>query len=193
MKFANYQFEAHEKNNLGDNMQIIAIDYIYEKMGIDPEDIVYIDKNSLSSYEGEYVILPVNMPLIDYQPNGICGWFSNKIIPVFFGLTLVKDTLLPNEVMYYKKYEPIGCRDERTLETLRKYGIESYLNGCITVTLPLRKLNPQKQNKVFIVDVSDKLLKYIPSKIKEDAEYLTHLYTANTGGGWGITRNKKCS
>ena len=45
MKFANYKFNARGVNNLGDNMQLIAIDSIYERMGIPKEDIIYIDKN----------------------------------------------------------------------------------------------------------------------------------------------------
>ena len=32
MKFANYKFNARGINNLGDQMQIIAIDKIYQKM-----------------------------------------------------------------------------------------------------------------------------------------------------------------
>jgi len=75
MKFANYTFNARGVNNLGDNMQIIAIDTIYENMGIPKEEIVYIDKNETGSYQGEYVILPVTMPLVDYTEGGISGRF----------------------------------------------------------------------------------------------------------------------
>lgn len=178
MKFANYKFNGASMNNIGDNMQIIAVDYLYSQMGINKEDIVYIDKNDLPTYNGEYVILPVNMPLIDYRPGGICGWFSPKIIPAFLGLTLAKDTLLKEEVEYYKRFEPIGCRDERTMQTLRAYGIMAYLNGCITAALPKREIN-EKQNKIFIVDVSDKLMEYIPEEIKKEAVYVTHFYPGN--------------
>lgn len=34
MKFANYIFDARGANNLVDNMQLIAIDYIYKKIGL---------------------------------------------------------------------------------------------------------------------------------------------------------------
>ena len=124
MKYANYKFDARGVNNLGDNMQLIAIDSIYERMGIPKKDIIYIDKNETSTYKGEYVVLPVTMPLIDYTEGGICGRFSNYIIPVFLGLTLAKDSLMPQEVEYYNRFEPIGCRDERTMNTLRKYSVQ---------------------------------------------------------------------
>ena len=174
MKFANYSFNAKGVNNLGDNMQIIAIDEIYRSMGIKSSDIVYIPTDKLDSYSGEYVILPVTMPLIDYREGGIAGRFSERIIPVFLGFTMVKDSLEPGEIAYFKCFEPIGCRDERTLHTLRKYHIDCYLHGCITLTLPSRQ-KTQKANKVFIVDVDASLISSIPDNLKENAEIRTHL------------------
>ncbi|MBE6968542.1 MAG: polysaccharide pyruvyl transferase family protein [Ruminococcaceae bacterium] len=174
MKFANYHFQARGVNNLGDNMQILAIDHIYEQMGIDLKDVVYIDTNELSTYKGEYVILPVTMPLVDYREGGIAGRFSPYIIPVFLGLTMVKETLEDVEVAYYKKYEPIGCRDERTLNTLRRYQIRCYLHGCITITLPKRESEPER-GEVFLVDVDPKLAERIPASLRENAQIRTHL------------------
>lgn len=174
MKFANYRFQARGVNNLGDNMQIVAIDNIYKQMGIDQKDIVYIDTNDLATYKGEYVILPVSMPLVDYRENGIAGRFSPYIIPVFLGLTMVKETLEPAEVAYYKKYEPIGCRDERALNTLRKYHIQSYLHGCITITLPKRE-SVENAKDVYIVDVHPKMMERIPAHLRENAQIRTHL------------------
>ena len=176
MKFANYRFQARGVNNLGDNMQIVAIDHIYTQMGIDLKDVVYIDTNELATYRGEYVILPVTMPLVDYREGGISGRFSPYIIPVFLGLTMVKETLDPVEVAYYKKYEPIGCRDERTLNTLRKYQIRCYLHGCITVTLPRRE-SDENARDVFIVDVHPKMQELIPDHLRKDAKFRTHLRT----------------
>ena len=174
MKFANYRFNARSVNNLGDNMQLITIDFIYERMGISKEEIVYIDKNEISNYKGEYVILPVTMPLVDYVEGGISGRFSPYIIPVFLGLTIASDRLLPEEIDYYRQFEPVGCRDERTMNTLRKYGIRTYLHGCITATLPLRVTEGKKFNKVFLVDVDPEVLPYIPDVLKKDSEQLTH-------------------
>ncbi|WP_319475409.1 polysaccharide pyruvyl transferase family protein [Marispirochaeta aestuarii] len=177
MKFANYLFNARGVNNLGDNMQLIAIDNIYRKMGINLNDVVYIDKNKLAEYAGEYVVLPVTMPLVDYVEGGISGRFSDYIIPVFLGLTMVKDELIPAEIEYYRKYVPIGCRDERTLTTMRNYGIESYLHGCITATLSKRDSKRPTGNKVFIVGVSQDLMHVIPAELKENAVFLTHLHS----------------
>lgn len=173
MKFANYSFKARQENNLGDNLQTIAIDYLYQKMEIDSSQIVYINTQDLDTYCGEYVVLPVSMPLVDYREGGISKRFSNHILPVFLGYTTVKDTLSEQEVQYLKNYQPIGCRDERTLNTLRRYQIVSYLHGCITATLPLRQVT-SSQHKVFIVDIAEELLPLIPENLKKGAEYRTH-------------------
>jgi len=175
MKFANYSFSARGVNNLGDNMQIIAIDELYKSMGIPKNDILYINTNDLATYDGEYVVLPVTMPLVDYRVGGISGRFSQRIIPVFLGLTMVKDTLSSEEITYLNKMAPIGCRDERTLNIMRRYGIKSYLHGCITTTLPLRNLD-KNYNKVFIVDVSKEIKEFIPDYLIKKAVYKTHMH-----------------
>ncbi len=176
MKYANYHYHGKNINNLGDHVQILAMDYLYQQMGISKEQIVYIDKDELASYDGEDVILPVSMPLIDYKEHGIAGMFSEKIHPVFLGLTMAKDTLLPEEVDYYKKHEPVGCRDERTYDTLCRYGIHAYLGGCITVTLRERKPCPDKQTKIFAIDVPDEVEPYIPKEFSERIVRGTHLF-----------------
>lgn len=176
MKFANYIYRGKNINNLGDHVQVLTVDYLYQSMGISIEDIVYIDKDDLHTYDGETVRLPVSMPLIDYKENGIAGMFSQKITPVFLGLTMAKDELLPVEVDYLKKHEPVGCRDERTYDTLRGYGISAYLGGCLTVTLPKREDNPERQSKVFIIDPTKSVAPHIPPEISDSAVWDTHLF-----------------
>lgn len=175
MKYANYEFCGKHLNNIGDQIQIIAIDYIYSLLGINRNDIVYINKDDLSVYNGEEVILPVSMPLVEYKEHGIADFFSKKISPVFLGLTLVKDTLSAVEISYYRNYEPVGCRDERTYNTLSKYGIKCYLGGCITTLLPERKKNPERQRKVFIIDPTESVIPYLPKELEKNAVWDTHM------------------
>ena len=176
MKYANYKFCAKCANNIGDNIQIIAIDHIYEHMGLEKSDIVYIDTNELATYVGEPVVLPVTMPLIEYCENGQAGRFSPYIIPCYLGLTFPNNLLTESEIQHYKKYEPIGCRDEYTLNTLRRYQINCYLHGCITQTFPEREEN-KNQSDIYIVDVDSSVLSYIPERIRNKAIYRTHLYS----------------
>jgi len=154
-------------------MQILAIDYVYEIMGIDKKNIVYINKDDVGHYDGDSVILPVAFPLFEYCEGGLDNWFSDKIKPVFLGHTILKDTLLPKEVDFYKRHEPIGCRDERMFDILTKYGISCYLTGCITATLPKRKVGGI-HNKIFVVDINESVLEYMPVKLREKVEFCSH-------------------
>ena len=56
MKFANISMQRSGLNNLGDNMQLLAIDNLYNYMGIDRNEIVRIDFYDLNTYSGEYVL-----------------------------------------------------------------------------------------------------------------------------------------
>lgn len=173
--FGNYKYHGKNINNLGDHLQIIAIDYLYEQMGVRRDEIVYIDVGELSTYDGPPVYLPVSMPLINYCDRGIAGMFSPNITPVFFGLTMPKSSLLAQEVEYYKRHEPVGCRDEMAYDTMSRYGIDAYLGGCLTVALPRRESDPERQNKIFIVDPPISLREHIPKEIAENAEWGTHI------------------
>ncbi|WP_273321795.1 polysaccharide pyruvyl transferase family protein [Vallitalea guaymasensis] len=178
MKYANFSHNGKTMNSLGDQMQILAIDYIYQTMDIDKKDIIYIEKDDIGCYDGESVILPISFPLFEYYEGGINRLFSKKIKPVFLGHTLLKETLLPEEVEFYKKHEPIGCRDERMFDTLSKYGIYCYLMGCMTAVLPKRKLSSEN-SKVFVVDVNEDVIKYMPSELREKVEVCSHYTSQN--------------
>lgn len=79
MKYANISFNARGVNNLGDNIQLIALDAIYKnEFQLSTDDIVYINKNDLDKYDGERVILPISLAMVDYV-----DWnerFSDKIM-----------------------------------------------------------------------------------------------------------------
>lgn len=53
---------------------------------------------------------------------------------------------------YLRQYSPVGARDESTLEMLRRSGIDAYLSGCLTLTLP-RNDNAEKTDEILLVDV----------------------------------------
>lgn len=151
------------KFNVGDNIQMLAMERIYtQEMNIPIEEIVRIDFHNLSSFDGEYVILPVNLFFFG------CGyknrnWFpaSSKIVPVFIGVHFATDSFTDEQIEYLRYYAPIGCRDAFTLHTMQKYHIPAYLFGCITATLPKRETKPER-NIIYFVDVPKEVYPYIP-------------------------------
>ncbi|MDF2944244.1 MAG: polysaccharide pyruvyl transferase family protein [Herbinix sp.] len=157
--------------NIGDNMQTYAVDNFYRRMGINEADIIDINDTEMEFYDGEYVIVPMAGYFSHYRRfNQIPT--STKIIPFFISFEFSVEEC-DKLIGYFKKHDPIGCRDEATMKLLRRKGIEAYLSGCLTITLPKRKLEPIV-TKVFFVDIPESLEQYIPKPLKENCEYIKH-------------------
>lgn len=158
--------------NLGDGIQTLAMEYIYQTMGIPEKDIVEIDVCDINTYMGEYLLLPMYSVAIGIGFAKLP--LSPKIIPVFISSHFAKNIFTQEEINYLKSYEPIGCRDEFSLKIMEKHGIRAYISGCITVVFPQRK---QSSNigKVFLVDIPDSLEDFLPKELIRQAERYTHM------------------
>lgn len=157
--------------NIGDPIQSIALQQLYHEMNVPNDDIIKINLNEIASYEGDYVLLPMLGIAIgsEFSPLPL----SPKIIPLFISSHFIASELSPEAVNYLKTYEPIGCRDEYSLNTMRKYGISAFLSGCITTIFNRRsKVNPEN---IYLVDIPKSLDNYLPSNIKKHAIRKTHL------------------
>ena len=110
--------------NLGDAFEIIAIDEIYERMGISREQIVEIDMYELDKYNGEPVILPINFMLATQSMGANILKMSQNIIPIFLGVTFGQTRFTKEQLGLLKNSEPIGCRDERTKNILLSGGLK---------------------------------------------------------------------
>lgn len=177
MKFANIIFNKRgEELTIGDDMQILAIENLYNYMGIDYNDVVRIERTDLQTYDGELVILPVSFPFVAYYDDLTITCFSEKIIPVFLGLCVFSQELDDRDVAYLKRYSPIGCRDEYTLNTMKKYNIPAYLNGCMTLTFPQTLHSRKNLTRIFCVDVQEELVPYIPKQLLPYCEFSSHSY-----------------
>lgn len=133
--------------NIGDFIQGVAASQFY------PHLDGFIDREDLGDYEGEDCMVIMN------------GWFkhfkdswppSSKIHPIFLSFHInstAKDFLLSEESLtYYKKYEPIGCRDVTTRDILLEHGINAYFSGCMTLTLGENFKSEEKSNNIYFVD-----------------------------------------
>ncbi|MDA3834074.1 MAG: hypothetical protein PF495_11825, partial [Spirochaetales bacterium] len=167
---------------MGDNLQLMAIDNLYKFMDLHDEDIVKIPYNELTSWEavdGEKVILPISFPFLEYKDNFLSGMFSDSIVPVFIGLTLLNDNISAKDVAFLKEHEPIGCRDEYTYNNLKRAGIHVWLNGCMTLTMFQNNSMESLRNRssVLIIDACNELRDHIPQSIKENAINLSQIVT----------------
>lgn len=202
MKYGVITYARGTKVNIGDNLMSLAIRKIYQKMGIDNEDIIdiYVSRESdayvydkflndgntnpneynLDDYDGdEYVLLPI-AAFIEYdfvREN----WFPlpSKFIPVWVGVHCIAPDSISEFLSAYKHREIIGCRDVRTMENLRKAGLEAYTLGCLSIQAVDRREETEEQNKVFLVDVPIKIRNFMPSELLEISEEMHHEYTAD--------------
>ena len=90
--------------------------------------------------------------------------------------------LLNNEsIAYFKRHEPIGCRDEVTAEKLQERGVNAYFSSCLTTTLGYKYRSDKKSDKIYVVDA----VHYIPEsqrrlqKYKFLIQYLLHFRGIN--------------
>jgi hypothetical protein len=175
MKYGIIVSPKREYNNIGDEIMLLSLKYIYERMGISYADVIKINFRELVSYEGEDVVLPVAFPLFGYNELNKLTCWSPKIKPVFLGVALCNTNLDDEDIEYFKKYEPIGCRDDFTCQGLRKLGIRTYLNGCMSLTLPSDNKITNRRDKVYCVDVYDDLIRHIPESIVDRCEWRSSL------------------
>ena len=159
--------------NIGDDFQTLAAINLLKKNNIN--NYVFVDREKLKEYNGEPINLIAN------------GWYmhdtsnfppSDKITPIFISVHINKEEIISNNVKYFQKYEPIGCRDLSTKKLFEKYNIKAYFIGCLTLCFD--EYN-NKNNKVYIVDPkgsnSGKLFKNLKFNLninEKDIEYINH-------------------
>lgn len=162
--------------NLGDGIQSYAVLELYKEMGILEDQICEIQLCDINSYNGEYVILPMISMAIGISFAELP--LSPKIIPVFISSHFAITELSQRQIDYLKTYAPIGCRDEYSLNTMRKYGIPAYLTGCITAIFP--KEAPNNSEKIYCIDIPNQLKNFIPEDYRDNVVFDTHLINIPT-------------
>ncbi len=171
------KMESDRVINVGDYMQLLAIDDIYREIGIPEEDIVRIDYYDLWDYDGEDVVLPINFIYFNPYYGERQLIFSKKIHPVFLGIHCLNHFLTKEELDYLRQFEPIGCRNEETCRYLQGEGIDAYLQGCLTSVFPGRESG--NYDKIFLVDIPDSLESYLPEEIRKNGIRMSHQYYGN--------------
>jgi len=142
------QFDTPRKGkNLGDYVQTLATMQFCN-------DPIFVDREHLDSYCGEKVKMIMNSWFISYPKN----WPpSDDIEPLFvsshFTDISLKQILNEKGKKYFKKYEPIGCRDTATCNTLQKNGINAYFSACLTLTLGKTYKRENIGNEILFIDV----------------------------------------
>ena len=168
--------------NVGDEIQSLAVkrQLPHVDYEIDREKL-----NTFKSNNGEQVKLILN------------GWFMEKpdnwppsedIKPLFISFHIshefnaVQKMTTPEMIAYYKKHEPIGCRDMHTTNLLKSKGVDAYFSGCATLTY--ENQFTERTNEIVMADPLFNLWPYsygkysadklVPSEYQKDIVYTTH-------------------
>lgn len=130
--------------NVGDYMQTLAALNFYETLGIPEDQVIRVDRDTLSEYDGEPVSLLMNGCFYNR-----CFPLPKNVKPVFVGFQAAEG-VIATQREELKRHEPIGCRDIATMELMKKYDIDAYVTGCMTMTFKPRGKTP-KNGRVFLV------------------------------------------
>ncbi len=169
------------KANIGDPIQSIAVKNLYREMGIPEEDIIPVPRYDMAEYDGEECVCIVNCcsSYEDWE-----GLYDSKFMPPSPGIHAIPMSLhihrnIPeDELKFYKKCGGVGCRDISTVNYLQSLGVEAYLSGCLTLTLPRRSDETAgKADKVYFVDVSSDVTEIMPRELREEGIELSNIAT----------------
>ena len=160
--------------NLGDYIQTLAVEAFYDRYFPDAERIS-LDRDELASYNGKPALVVMQ------------GWFSlpgnldfipsPDLVPVFAGTHfsyLTRDELTSSSCDFFERFgkQAIGCRDYSTMYYLRAAGGNAYFSRCLTLTFPRRTECPEKQKKIFWVDVPERLQSLLPPVFRQNVEII---------------------
>jgi len=181
--FIQYKYGSTWLNegNLGDCVQNLAVENVYKYAGINPDDLVLINRDELPKYNGEKASLVMQSWFGDAHNVFPLPW-SDKITPTFIGFHLSKYGKTRISFIEKKVHEkivpppPIGCRDRNTRDFLRGLGLDAYFSGCMTLTFEKRKSAP-KNGKIFVVDLTGAARAILPKAVEQVADFsISHFY-----------------
>lgn len=204
---AQYALVTALTTNLGDDIQSLAAAQFLPKIDF------YIDRDHMSHSKSKgNLSLILNgwfmHPALGYSPSG-GSWLKrgqrlltrirgkeldwpppSNFHPLFLSFHGGKELLFSRRFKnYYKKFEPIGCRDYYTVERFKKNGINAYFSGCLTLTFP--RYAGKREETIYFVDplgpsdgykfpkpgepgFKTELWNCFPEEIRQTSVYLSH-------------------
>lgn len=156
-----YGVLTYSINNIGDDIQtLVAMQYL-------PQVDYYVDRDKIEHETREMKMIgnaywnrprcPENIDMLPISMHLSNHFRSNK-----------------NDLSWFKKNEPIGCRDLETKNFLLKNGIEAYFSGCLTLTFP--KYKGKRTNEIIVVDEIPEQWKRDIEKYEKDVVYIDHIF-----------------
>jgi len=132
-----------DSQNIGDDIQTYAAAQLVSEP-------YFLEREELNRYDSDKI------------PAILSGWFmhnpqnfppSKKIKPLFISFHGKESIVNKEHYDYFKKHEPIGCRDYTTLKLFQSIGIKAYFSGCLTLTLTAPEKQIKRGEEILVVDL----------------------------------------
>lgn len=156
--------------NLGDHIQILAARRMMSRAGISPAIELDRDDEIHSAPQLKDRTQPLGMLINGWFKTNKTEWPPHELLhPLYMGFhvrlfqcpKLVSD----EAIEHYKRFQPIGCRDNYTYSLLRKKGVDAFVSHCLTLSLPKRFSDPEKQTETFVVSRDKRIAKHLPAAL----------------------------
>jgi hypothetical protein len=165
-----------ESTNIGDDIQSYAASLLVNNP-------VYCDRERLDELTNKTDLL-CNGWFMESEKNWPPAECVKSLFISFHISTKNLDIMTSAKaISYYKKHQPIGCRDYHTLDVLKKHQVDAYFSGCLTLTLP--KYEGTRGEDILFVDVlrtnytknyREAIVKnIIPNSYKDKVQFISHI------------------
>jgi len=167
----NYNQDLGFHHNIGDEIQTLAI---LRLLGLNRSTTLPVNRENMKEVASN---TQINLVMNGWFLNST-NWPPNETInPIFFGFHIGRRHqalfLSDTSINYFKKNEPIGCRDYGTKKLLESKGIRCFHSWCPTLTLEKRDHEP-RNGLIYITIENKKLRRVIPKFIRKNALLVYH-------------------
>jgi hypothetical protein len=156
--------------NLGDHIQIISGLRLLSRLGIEPTRFIDRDNEIQSASGLDEEDGPVGILLNGWFKTNRAEWPPHpKLAPLIYGFHIrlfqSPELISDASIDFFRRHQPIGCRDVCTETLLRSKGVEAFTSNCLSLTLSRRIDDPKTQTEVFVVSRDERIRDRLPPSI----------------------------
>jgi hypothetical protein len=169
--------------NLGDHIQIIAALRMLSRLDIAPTRFIDRDNEIKSAPGLDDEEAPVGIVLNGWFKTNRAEWPPHpKLWPLIIGFHIrlfqCPELLSEASTDYFRRHQPIGCRDVHTEALLRQKGVEAFTSNCLSLIFSRRLDDPNTRTEVFVVSRDRRIMDYLPRSIAPYT-FLSHYTGSN--------------
>jgi len=156
--------------NIGDHIQIIAGLRLLSRLAIQPTRFIDRDNEIHSAPGLDEEATPVGILLNGWFKTNRAEWPPHpKLLPLILGFHIrlfqCPELISEASIEFFRRHQPIGCRDVYTKILLQSKGLQTFTSNCLSLTFPRRIDNPSIQTEVFVVSRDERIKNFLPQSI----------------------------